>query len=75
MCGNQSYGSSFQTVSGTSLYRFLNILLRNRNSVYAIHSRQKITHAMMAFVSDFPAKPSKKSKGAIITIAGKLERM
>ena len=36
---------------------------------------KKMAQAMMALVSELPAKLSRSSRGAIITIAGKLERM
>ena len=49
--------------------------LRNRYTVYADHSVKKIPQAIAAFPRDWPAKLSRSSSGAIITMAGKLERM
>ena len=70
-----SFYSSVQTSTGLLAYFFLNILLRNKNTVYTIQSPKKMHQAVTAFANDCPAKPSKNNNGAIMTIAGKLERM
>ena len=66
---------SSQVVTGLFAYFFLKTFLRNRNREYTLHSTRKITNAIMALVVDLEAKPSRNSSGAIITIAGKLERI
>ena len=43
--------------------------------VYISQRTKKIANAMIAFVNDLPAKPSINKSGAIITIAGKFERI
>ena len=43
------------------------------NMEYASHKTKNIPQAMQAFVNDALAKGSSSNKGAIITIAGKLE--
>ena len=69
------YSLSFQTITGLFLNFFLKIFLRNRYTVYANHSKKKIANATIVFVSDLLAKPNKNSNGAIMTIAGKFERI
>ena len=58
-----------------SAYFFLKILLRKRKTVYTAQRVKKTAQAMMALVRDWAAKPSRNSSGAIMTMAGKLERM
>ena len=67
--------SSCHTGSGLFAYFFLKMLRRNRYTVYTTHRPKKIPQAMQALAKDPAAKLRRNSSGAIITMAGNVDKI